>query len=228
MMYNMISNKNQAEFLGTMASLYRKAATIRGGSATITRGRKRCISGMFEDEFAKLTLRHIVGKSNGYRIFVDYPITIPRIRKRNKSKYIDFMLCKESDKEMDVIYMAEMKLDTGWMRSSVYKVAKKLDTLLGEVLTTKDISSKAEDSVCEDDRLYFKFSPVTLYDLIILSAANNGYDVIKRACKLAQKRLSTRIFVLTDQSVNMSTSNLYPRRDFCELEKRIRNCMKNF
>lgn len=228
MMYNMISNKNQAKFLGTMASLYRKAAKIRNGGEKIVRGRKRCISGKFEDEFAKLILHCIVGKSKCYRIFVDYPITIPRIRSRNKSIYIDFMLCKESNKEMDMIYMAEMKLDTGWMRNNVYKVAKKLDTLLVKLRNTKDVSSKDQDCFCEGDRIYFKFSNETLYDLIILSSANNGYDVIERACELARKRLITRIFVLTDQSVNKNTSDLCPCRDFSELEKRIRNCIKSF
>ena len=224
----MISKKTQAEFLEMTASLYRKASKIHGGGRTIIRGRKRCISGKFEDEFAKLILKHIVRKAKGYYIFVDYPITMPQVRSRNKSKYIDFMLCKESDSEMDVMYMAEIKLDTGWMRKKVYKAAKELETQLQKLRKMNDVSSKEEERVCDGDRVYFNFSDFTLYDLIILSATNNDHAAIERACERARKRLTTGIFILTDQSVNTKKSGLRPRMDFCELEKRIRNCKKNF
>ena len=224
----MISKKTQAKFLKMTASLYRKAAKIRGGDETIIRGRQRCISGKFEDEFAKLILKHVVGKAKGYRIFVDYPIAVPRMRSRNKSKYIDFMFCKESDGEMDVMYMAEIKLDTGWVRKNIYKAAKKLETQLQQLRNTNDVSSKDEECICDGDRLYFNFSDFTLYDLIILSATNNEHVVIEHACQRVRKKLTTGIFVLTDQPVNTKESGLRPRRDFCELEKRIRNCKKNF
>lgn len=223
----MISKKAQIEFLEKTASLYRKASKIHGGGHTIIRGRKRCISGKFEDEFAKLILKHVVRNAKGYYIFVDYPITMPQVRSRNKSKYIDFMLCKESDSEMDVMYMAEIKLDTGWMRKNVYKAAKELETQLQKLRKMDDVSSKDEERVWDGDRLYFKFSDFTLYDLIILSATNNEPDVIERACERARKRLTTGIFILTDQPVNTKKSGLRPRRDFYELEKRIRNCKKN-
>ena len=154
----MIYKKTQVEFLKKVASLYRNAAKIRGGDGIVVRGRQRCISGKFEDEFAKLIKEHIICKAGGWRIFVDYPITIPKKRSRNQSKYIDFMLCKEIDDTMEVMYMAEIKLDTGWMRDNIYKVARHLERVLKKLRNRDDISSKEEDCVCNDDRLYFNFS----------------------------------------------------------------------
>ena len=226
----MISRKTQVEFLKKTASLYRNAAKIHGGEGIIVRGRQRCISGKFEDEFAKLILEHVICKARGWRIFVDYPIAIPKKRSRNQSKYIDFMLCKKLDDDTaEVMYMAEIKLDTGWMRNNIYKVARGLERSLKELRNRDDISSKEEDCICNDDRLYFNFSDLTLYDLIILSAANNGRDTINLALRRVEKNLSatTRIFFLTDQSVNVKVGCPCPCKDFSILEKRIRDCKEN-
>ena len=131
----MISKADALKFLQKMVRIYSDArkSGLRGHDNRVIRGRARCVAANFEDEFADLLCRKALWqKETEYRLFADFPITIEPIcnlgkaQKRCETRYIDIMICAEKcDCEYEIVYMAELKTNTGWMRGRVEECLQK-------------------------------------------------------------------------------------------------------
>lgn len=240
----MISNKDAEKFLQNMARIYYNArkSVRKGHDSRVIRGRARCVSANFEDEIADLLCRKALWqKETEYRVFADFPITIEPIcnlgraqkKKKCETRYIDIMICAErSDCEYEIMYMAELKTNTGWMRGQVseclVKNRKLVDHLTCEstnVSVRKESLKEARINECSE-RTRFRVSQYLCYDLVVLSSCNNNVESLDDF-KSVDKSACTLI-VLTDDSLGGQKKDYRPLpryADFKELDSRIRRCL---
>ena len=182
----MISSKDAEKFLHNMARVYYNARKSgrKGHDSRVIRGRAHCVAAHFEDEFADLLCRKSLWKKEKrYRVFSDFPITIDpacnssggQKRKRCETRYIDVMICAERcNHEYEIMYMAELKTNTGWMRGQVseclVKNRKFVDHLTCEstnVSVRKESLKEARINECSE-RTRFRVSQYLCYDLVVL------------------------------------------------------------
>lgn len=240
----MISKQDAQEFLQNMARIYYNArkSGSRGHDHRVIRGRARCVATNFEDEFAYLICRKALWeKEKGLRVFSDFPITIMPIcniggmqkMKRCETRYIDIMICaKRPDLEYEILYMAELKTNTGWMRGQVSECLVKnrqfvehLTCASTKVSVRKESLKEARINECSE-RIRFQVSQCLCYDLVVLSSCNNSWGSLDDM-KSGDKSTSSLI-VLTDDPLGGQPKDYRPfprHEDFKELDSRIRCCL---
>ena len=242
----MISNEDAKKFLHNMIRIYCNArkSTRKGPDHRVIRGRARCVATNFEDEFADLLCRKALWKKEKrFRVFSDFPITIEPIcnfggvqkRKRCETRYIDIMICAERpDQEYEILYMAELKTNTGWMRGKVSeclvknrKFVKHLTCASTNVSVRNESLKEARINECSE-RTKFRVSQYLCYDLVVLSSSNNSGVPLDKVTK-ANNYVSS-LFVLTDDSLGGQRKDYRPQpryTDFKELDSRIRRCLRH-
>ena len=240
----MISKQDAQEFLQNMTRIYCNARKSgrRGHDHRVIRGRARCVAADFEDEFADLLCRKTLwNKEEQFRVFSDFPITITPIcnlgespkRKRCETRYIDIMICVERPRhEYEILYMAELKTNTGWIRGQVGKCLVKnqkfvehLKNASTNVSVRKESLKEARINECSE-RTKFRVSQYLCYDLVVLSSCNNSGTSLEDV-KQDDESISSLI-VLTDDSLGGQQRNYQPLpryADFYELDSRIRCCL---
>lgn len=98
--------------------------------ACVLRGRARCVSGKAEDYLAAAIYDYLKDRIKGLVVFVDLPLSYELNgidAKGNRIKdicYPDIVLARERNKKMEVIYLAEIKMNAGWTR---HKLIGKVD-----------------------------------------------------------------------------------------------------
>ena len=231
-----------------MAAVYHdphKPVATKDDSRVI-RGRARCVAADFEDQFAGFIYEKILraGETN-LCVFTDFPITIEPAREgqtRNgrkrvrETRYIDVMVCSEKDRHnYNILYMAELKTNTGWMRDQVDGHLKQNDKFIEHLLlSTTKISARSEslkEALLSDSfkRCHFYVSAGLCYDLIVLSSTNNNVDDLDEL-KKSTKSKSCRLIVLTDASLGGGEAGECPKpreSDFWELYARVGECLKH-
>ena len=90
----MISVKTLRGFLDGVASLYAKAKKplSRLVDKRVVKGRAKCVASQAEELFADFICKSILRTKKGYKVFVDFPITVKpgRDGKKSETRYIDF------------------------------------------------------------------------------------------------------------------------------------------
>ena len=223
-----------------MASIYRRAHKPghRKIESRVIRGRAQCVAAEFEDEFADLICRKVLwAKEKNTCVFTDFPITIKPAHdgcRAQETRYLDILVClKRSDSNYDVLYMAELKTNTGWMREKVDSYLQdnrefirhlRLDTT---VMSVRAASLKESYLDTKYAQSRFHISNDIRYDLIVLSSTNNDSDSLDEL-KNDNDKLSG-LMILTDESVGGRHKKGYkptPRfEDFKEFNSRIRKCL---
>ena len=241
----MIGENTYETFLMEMVKIYaraRKAGGCRQVDPRVVRGRAHCVAGYFEDAFADLISKKIFWKKEKrLRVFTDFPITVePALRKQEKKHkeratyYIDVMVCCDcGEGEFEILYMAELKTNTGWMRGKVKSRLEENQKFANHIsLPGTSISVRSEslkDSVLSEAfaKCNFKVSAGLCYDLIVLSGTNIDPDRLSDAAKFNNEKGS--LFVLTDDTVGGEhEKNFSPKprkKDFKELSSRIKRCL---
>jgi len=201
----MISVRTMREFLDFVASLYEKARKPlrRSFDKRIVKGRAKCIASQTEEAFADFICKSILRKKPQYKVFVDYPITVKpgRDDKSKETRYIDFMLCKElqSDRRYEILYMAELKMNTGWMRKRVVECADDMASLRACLLQGK-ISARNGDE--NHDRVSFSINTAARYDLVIISGANTDLKNLRSdVCSINRRDEHTHAVILTNGEI---------------------------
>ena len=201
----MISVNTMREFLDLVASLYEKAKkpSSRLFDKRIVRGRAKCIASQAEEAFADFICKSILRKKPHYKVFVDFPITVNFKcgDKHKTTRYVDFMLCREeNDKHYRILYMAELKMNMGWMRDQVVSCADDMNSLC-KALFSGDISARngGEGS----SRMKFSISKETKYDLIILSGVNTDLETLRDGVNKINNRNDgyTHAVILTNEPI---------------------------
>ena len=197
----MISVKTLRGFLDGVASLYAKAKKplSRLVDKRVVKGRAKCVASQAEELFADFICKSILRTKKGYKVFVDFPITVKpgRDGKKSETRYIDFILVRvsESDK-YEILYMAELKLNTGWMRDRVSECANDMRSLR-DCLREGDISAREPN--LNSGRVKFVFNQRAFYDLIIFSGANADLTSLKKEVKLINSQDdNTKAAILCD------------------------------
>ena len=236
----MISQTDARKFLQEMARIYRRAHKPghRKVESRVIRGRAQCVAAEFEDELADLICRKVLwSKEENIHVFTDFPITIKPAHdmcSTQETRYVDILVCsKRSGRNYDVLYMAELKTNTGWMREKVDSYLQDNRELIRHLKLSTTVVSARSASLAASylDAKYaqsnFRVSNEIRYDLIVLSSTNNDSDSLNDL-KNDNDELSALI-ILTDESVGGRHKKGYkpiPRfGDFREFDLRIRKCL---
>lgn len=238
----MIGENTYAIFLKEMVKLYtraRRAGGCRRVDPRVMRGRAHCVAGYFEDAFADLISKKIFWKKeNRLRVFTDFPVTVePALRKGEKKRetyYIDVMVCRDCGSgKFEILYMAELKTNTGWMRGKVKSRLEENQKFADHISRPETIISVRSESLKDPvlsemlTKCIFKASADFCYDLIVLSGTNIDPDQLSDAAKFNNEKGS--LFVLTDDSVGGEHDKDFspkPRKkDFKEMSSRIKRCL---
>ncbi len=236
----MISRKDACGFLKGMACVYRRAHKPghRKIEPRVVRGRAQCVAAEFEDELADLICRKVLwSKEEDVRVFTDFPITIKPAHdgcRAQETRYLDVLVCsKRTGRDFNVLYMAELKTNTGWMREKVDSYLQDHRDFIRHLRSATTMMSVRSASLKESylDAKYalsnFYVSNNIRYDLIILSSTNNDSNSLHEL-KNDNDELSALI-ILTDDSVGGQHKKGYkpkPRfEDFKEFDRRIRRCL---
>lgn len=238
----MIGEKTYKTFLMKMVKIYARACKAGGCGhldSRIVRGRAHCVAGYFEDTFADLICKKILcKKEKRFRVFTDFPVTVePALRNREKKHeiyYIDVMVCRDcGEGNFEILYMAELKTNTGWMRGKVKSRLEENQKFAKHIsLADTSISARSEslkNSVLSEAfvKCSFKVSNSLCYDLIVLSGTNIDTDQLSDAAKFNNEKGA--LFVLTDDSVGGEhDKNFSPKprkKDFEEMSNRIKRCL---
>ena len=112
-------------------------------NACVLRGRARCISGRAEDYLATVVYDYLKDKIKGLVVFVDLPLSYELDEHNEKGKrikdicYPDIVLARERNKKMEVIYLAEIKMNAGWARHKLIGKVEVRDSK-GKILRNKN------------------------------------------------------------------------------------------
>ena len=219
------------DFLNGMQKVYHKAkkSSLKNFDNRIVRGRARCVAVDFEDRLADFICKNIIKENEeSLLVLTDFPVTImPGLsneeKKNRETRYIDIIVCREkSDEEYDILYMAELKTNTGWMRNQSETCLTKNESLIRHLKERSTMVSSRPESMNKSKikvkRCVFNISPKLKYDMIVLSSTNNGKN---KLCEQRKNELC-RLIVLTDDSL-VGKSKVEPRySDFNDLYARIR------
>lgn len=73
----MVSVRTMGEFLDRIVFLYDKAKRLsRNVDKRVVRGRAKCIASRTEEMFADFVCQSVLRKKKGFKVLVDFPITI--------------------------------------------------------------------------------------------------------------------------------------------------------
>ena len=237
----MLTEPKMQEFLSTMLKAYHAAHRPKIGNANgkVIRGRAHCVAGVFEDAFANLVCTEILWKKETNCLaFTDFPITVePPLdcsKKKCETRYIDLMLCKlKEGSDCEILYMAELKTNTGWIRGTVSDRVEDNSNLLRHLKKKSTLISVRGDTLKEVclpskySRYKFSLSPRCRYDLIILSGANAGHSL--KHYKKFQRAALASLMILTDDCISWrNTKGEVPSPrvdDYSLLDERIRKCV---
>lgn len=216
----MISVKTMREFLNRIAVLYNKAKRRSYNvDKRVVKGRARCIAAQTEEAFANFVCQSILGKKHGFKVLVDFPITI-ECDGGKSTRYIDFILVKSiGDNRYEIRYMVELKMNIGWMRDRVLDTVKELRKQV-EVMRQGHLSSRPGGR--NSKRLEFVLPKRARYDLVIVSGVNGELEELKKvqsACN-KRKRETTRLTILCDEAIEKGCK--INEEDKCLLDRRMR------
>lgn len=177
----------QDQFVEEVECAYTRARLVQGEEfKNLKRGHAKCVSGIFEDVFAKMVYKHILKEDNKFVVLVDWPITWGKSSGTKKKKgkkqrpahyRIDFMLCRKlQDGKLEILYMAELKENVGFMREavktgSIFKDLKtRIDNLKNATALTSSQVWKRQDKKNQG----LTISDSVKFDLVLYSS-NNGW-----------------------------------------------------
>lgn len=219
----MISVRTMREFLNHIAVLYNKAKRRSYNvDKRVVKGRARCVASQTEEAFANFVCQSILGKKPGFRVLVDFPITI-ECDGGKSTRYIDFILVKSiEDNRYEIRYMVELKMNIGWMRDRILDTVRELRKQIA-VMRRGHLSSRPGGK--NSKRLEFIFSKSARYDLVIVSGVNGELEELKKVQSDCNKRKceTTRLMILCDGAIEKGCT--INEVDKCLLDKRMRSAI---
>ena len=214
-------------FLQRIWDLYAGAATIasiakRRCNKCLIRGRNHCVASMVEDIFAELLVVTMGKGAHDVVVLVDCPVYAGRFyRKRRKTIYPDIVVCiRLGEKELRVVHMYELKVNTGWMRKGSAECFNKM------VRSWKKMSQYASVKI-DGKHSKLIFPDDVKYDLVIVSSVSNEEGkALSQVTKIRSKK-DVRFggWILSDCELNskyvknpvIGRKELKPREDFSEM-----------
>lgn len=218
-MKHYVTAKIQQDFVDAVEQAYRTNAMLYGrtqASRSVCRGRGRCCSGILEDLFALLIHDYVIKDPVRWVVLVDCPVKlVPDDEKRNR--YPDFAIYKRlSDDLLELVYMADLKTNTGYFRGKALEVLEKKRDEVEAFLSAREASVSIKGK-----RFSVQFAAALKSDLIIYSNANaNAVELEEqqRSAVRAQDQTSL-MYILGDWAEG---DRQIPRHeDFNALEERI-------
>ncbi len=189
----------------------------------VIRGRARCISGKVEDLLATALYEVLKDRVSNLHIFVDMPLSYDSKgcnRKGSRQKnicYPDIIISQKHDKQINVLYLLEVKVNLGWGRDKLAgdkvmpieeEIAHRINALANtKVMSKKPIGMTQNRSLHgdEEDSLEFVISSDTKYDLILCSSKNvSSYLLNKARARISANPDKTcQLYVLSDEELSL-------------------------
>ena len=121
---------------------------------------------------------------------VDMPLTIRSQNGRDLTIYPDIVISQKlDDKHFRILYMADVKADSGWIRTKLFELAekhKKHLTLLGKI--------KVEHT---KERIIYELSDGCPYDFIFVTSANGSTNFMASVKELNERNDDIKAFILS-------------------------------
>lgn len=175
---------------------YKKAAdffaTVQGDKP---KNLCRVRQGSISDEIEELVADFLFVNSGAEEVEgvygkVDMPLSICRQNDRALTIYPDIVISKKiNDNHFRILYMADVKADSGWIRTKLSELAEKHKNHLSFLLQN-DVEHTKE-------RIIYELSDGCPYDFIFVTSANGSKKFMASVKELNERKEDIKAFILS-------------------------------
>lgn len=154
----------------------------------------RVRQGSISDEIEELVAEFLFVNSGAEEVEgvygkVDMPLTIRSQNGRALTIYPDIVISKKTNDYFEILYMADVKADSGWIRTKLSELAEKHKNHLSFLLQN-DVEHTKE-------RIIYKLSDGCPYDFIFVTSANGSTNFMASVKELNERNDDIKAFILS-------------------------------
>lgn len=215
----------QEDFIKFIIDAYDNArnlsSPVLNGRTNIQRCRIHSVSSIAEDILSAFAY-DILPK---YKIFVDCPLTI-KTENENHTYYPDIVITKKINNNLfEIIYLIDIKMDTGWFRNMIDKKAIEHSNRADDFTNAQSITYNDRNT---NRKITFRTANNLHYDIVVITAANGPTNYANIVNIANSTNSNCKIWTLTDGPhpntyEKTKRTQIKPSNDFCHFEQYLQS-----